>query len=52
MSGKAYVGLKKGLIEIFRFLHSLIRIHHKLREHITKVWANFDSLAPNILLLK
>ena len=42
MSQKAYVRPKKVLSEMFRCLQILIRLDHKLREHITKSWDNFD----------
>ena len=46
MSRKAYVRPKKVLSEMFRFLQILIRLDHKLREHITKSCDNFDLPAP------
>ena len=46
MSQKAHVRPKKVLSEMFSFLHVLIRLDHKLRNHLTKSWGNFDSVAP------
>ena len=46
MSRKAYVRPKKVLSEMFQFLQILIRLDHKLREHLTKLWANFDLHGP------
>ena len=46
MSRKAYVRPKKVLSEMFRFLQILICLDHKLREHLTKLWGNFDLPAP------
>ena len=37
---------KKCSVTFFRFLQILIRLDHKLREHITKLCANFDLPAP------
>ena len=37
---------QKVLSEIYLFLHILIRLDHKLREHLTNLWDNFDLLAP------
>ena len=37
---------KKVMSEMFRFLQILIRFDHKLREHLTKSWDNFDLPAP------
>ena len=44
MSRIAYVRSKKE--EMFQFLQILIRLDHKLREHITKSCDNFDLPAP------
>ena len=46
MSQKAYVRPKKVFSEMFQFLHILICLDHKLRKHLTKLWDNFDLLAP------
>ena len=46
MSRKAYVRPKKQVSEIFRFLHSLISLGHKLKEHPSKKLDNFVLVAP------
>ena len=40
MSQKAYVRPKKRFSEIFRFLHSLISLGHKLKEHSSEKLGN------------
>ena len=39
----------KVLSEIYIFLHILIRLDHKLREHLTKSWGNFDAVEPLLM---
>ena len=46
MSRKAYVRPKKRVGEIFRFLHSLISLDHKLKEHQSEKSGNFVLVAP------
>ena len=46
MSQKVYVRAEKVLSEMFPFLQILIRLDHNLREHLTKLWDNFDLPAP------
>ena len=46
MSRKAYVRPKKRVGEIFRFLHSLISLGHKLKEHPSEKLDNFVLVAP------
>ena len=46
MSRKAYVRPKKRVGEIFRFLHSLISLDHKLKEHQSEESDNFVLVAP------
>ena len=36
---------------MFKFLQILIPLDHKLREHITKLWGNFDLPAPSCIVL-
>ena len=45
MSRKAYVRPKKRVGEIFRFLHSLISLGHKLKEHPSEKLDNFVLVA-------
>ena len=46
MSRKAYVRPKKRVGEIFQFLHSLISLGHKLKEHPSEKLGNFVLVAP------
>ena len=46
MSRKANVRPKKRVGEIFRFLHSLISLGHKLKEHPSEKLGNFVLVAP------
>ena len=45
MSRKAYVRPKKRFGEIFGFLHSLISLGHKLKEHPSEKLDNFVLVA-------
>ena len=45
MSRKAYVSLKKRFGEIFRFLHSLISLGHKLKDQSSEKLGNFVLVA-------
>ena len=45
MSWKKNVRPKKGFGEIFRFLHSLISLGHKLKEQSSEKLGNFVSVA-------
>ena len=46
MSQKEYVRPKKRVGEIFRFLHSLISLGHKLNEQPSEKLDNFVLVAP------
>ena len=46
MSRKAYVRPKKRVGEIFRFLHSLISLGNKQKEHPSEKLDNFVLVAP------
>ena len=46
MSRKVYVRRKNRVGEIFRFLHSLISLGHKLKEHPSEKLGNFVLVAP------
>ena len=46
MSRKAYVIPKKRVGEIFQFLHRLISLGHKRKEHPSEKSGNFVLVAP------